>query len=142
MGQGTPAKFLKKQEQEENRANPGIGTTSPDYKLDVNGNINATSYRSNGTDYAEWMRKANISESISAGDVIAVVGGRITNPVNLGSGTATYRSVNNTYGMPDPIFKKYRVLHRIGDSCKLCDCIAISTIFRADLLKNQEERPL
>ena len=35
----------------------------------------------------------------------------------------TYQFVNKKYGMPDPVFKKYRA-------------------FREELLKNQEERPL
>src|SRR3989338_4345418 len=65
--------------------NVGIGTTGPNYKLDVKGDINASSYRSNGTDYAEWMRvgeNESIS-AISAGDIVAVVGGKITKPENL-----------------------------------------------------------
>ena len=79
--------------------NVGIGTTSPNYKLDVNGNINATSYRSNGTDYAEWM-KVSGNEAILAGDVVAVVNGRITNPVNLGNGTgALYMVVTDSAGV-------------------------------------------
>ena len=68
--------------------NVGIGTTSPNYKLDVNGNINATSYRSNGTDYGEWMEKLDVSEKMEEGDVVAVVGGKVTKSGNLGTGAA------------------------------------------------------
>jgi len=79
--------------------NVGIGTTGPNYKLDVKGDINASSYRSNGTDYAEWMRVGE-NESISAGDVVAVVNGKITNPVNLGTGAAAlYMVVTDSAGV-------------------------------------------
>ena len=71
-----------------NQLNLCIGTTSPNYKLDVNGNINATSYRSNGTDYAEWLEKLNPDEQMEEGDVVAVVNGKITSPVNVGIGAA------------------------------------------------------
>ena len=54
----------------------------------MNGNINATSYRSNGTDYAEWLEKLNPDEQMEEGDVVAVVNGKITNPVNVGIGAA------------------------------------------------------
>lgn len=40
-----------------------------------------------------------------------------------GGNTSTYRAVNKSYGMPDPVFKTYRT-------------------FREELLKNQEERPV
>ena len=53
----------------------------------MNGNINATSYRSNGTDYGEWIEKLNPQETFEEGDVVAVVAGKITNPVNPGNGT-------------------------------------------------------
>ena len=68
-----------------NSLNPGIGTTSPNYKLDVNGNINATSYRSNGTDYGEWMEKLDVSEKMEEGDVVEIVGGKITKFDNPGT---------------------------------------------------------
>lgn len=85
---------------EENQDNPGIGTTSPNYKLDVNGNINATSYRSNGIDYAENFEKLNVSEIIEAGDVVAVVGGKITKPGNIWNGTpALYMVVTDSAGV-------------------------------------------
>ena len=61
-----------------------IGTTVPNYKLDVNGNINTTSYRSNGTDYGEWLEKIYPDESMEEGDVVAVVNGKVTKPGNLG----------------------------------------------------------
>jgi len=57
------------------------------------------------------------------------------------NGTITATQVSSTDGMQDPVFKPYRILHRIEDSCKLCECKAFDTIFRAELLKNQE-RPL
>jgi len=68
-----------------NSLNPGIGTTSPNYKLDVNGNINATSYNNLETDYTEWVEKLDLQESIAAGDVVEIVGGKITKFDNPGT---------------------------------------------------------
>ncbi|MBI2172979.1 MAG: hypothetical protein HYT73_02080 [Candidatus Aenigmarchaeota archaeon] len=57
--------------------NVGIGTTSPgNYKLNVKGTVNASAYVTNGTDYAEWMEKLNVGETISAGDVVGVFNGK------------------------------------------------------------------
>ena len=89
-------------EQKQSAANVGIGTTSPNYKLDVNGNINATSYRSNGTDYAENFEKLYAGEHIEAGDIVEIVSGKITksgNPGTGANGTGIYLVVTDTAGV-------------------------------------------
>ncbi len=88
LGNGARDKRQSGQGTEIKQANVGIGTASPNYKLDVNGNINATSYRSNGTDYAEIFEKLNPTENIEAGDIVEIVTGKITKSGNLGNETA------------------------------------------------------
>lgn len=56
-----------------------IGTASPgNYKLNVAGAVNAYSYATNGTDYAEFVPKLNMSENITAGDIVGIREGKAT----------------------------------------------------------------
>ncbi|MBI4018440.1 MAG: hypothetical protein HY368_02425, partial [Candidatus Aenigmarchaeota archaeon] len=70
------------------------------YKLNVNGDVNASAYVTNGTDYGEIFEKLDAGESIEAGDIVAVVSNRITKPENLGNTDATlYMVATDTAGV-------------------------------------------
>lgn len=79
--------------------NVGIGTTNPgDYKLNVAGDVNASSYATNGTDYAEMFEKLYPDEGFEAGDIIAVVNGKVTKPENV-ENAALYMVVTDSAGV-------------------------------------------
>ncbi len=60
------------------------------------GAVNASSYASNGTDYAEMMENLYANESIGAGDVVGVFGGRITKKTE---GAASVMVVSSSPGV-------------------------------------------
>nr|MDZ8124263.1 hypothetical protein [Nostoc sp. CmiVER01] len=58
--------------------NVGVGTTKPEVKLHINGDIRANNLSGTGSDYAEWLPKLQIDEVIEQGDITGVFGGKIT----------------------------------------------------------------
>jgi len=56
----------------------GINKSTPSSTLDVGGNVNASAYLTNGTDYAESVPKNNSAENLTSGDIVGIFKGKAT----------------------------------------------------------------
>ncbi len=70
------------------------------YIPDARGDVNASAYVTNGQDCAESMPKLDANERLEAGDIVAVVGGKVTKPEHLnGTNASLYMIVTDGAGV-------------------------------------------